>query len=574
MPIVTVGSNLNTFGNNGQFETDPSGWGFVGSRTNEQAYSGLYALKYTAEDFLGVLQASLKIAMGSYTGVDGKTYLARARVRVNSANPVGHDDLEFFIFNFHSGITTNVKRTVTEAEDTWVEIESRWTHATLMFGDSSAVWVGITGDYTSGENTLLGGVCYVDKFEIYEYIVTEDPEEPDPDPEEPDETDNTYLSKNPIPLAITAPEDWDDETNYRAYVDVRVEDIADSGVYNSKLKMELPPATNGTVIFYLNEAFRDVFSFNAPSVGEDAIVRLTDRIKRFKCATGELTETATTPSSLEEGDPNLVLYGGINKLRWPSLSYLSTYLPTNKKFLTWAPTFKYVDRLQEDYLNFWIYDEEIVQIKLRIKAYFDDNTNETDVVMTKAVSFKYLYQIPAGPVNSGAAAINAEKNLVRYELTLLDQSDVVISETRTYEIAPYHPLSRHLMFLNSLGAFEVIRMTGQLENTTEFTREVVQRFLPHDYSPSDGEFASSNVTLQPNWNYSSGFIKGKFAKEWHEYMQDFLKSHRIFDVTGGTRTPINIMEGSWSRVDQNYQRFIRFDAKPAYEDQSFTPSSI
>ena len=557
---------------NGQFETDPSGWGFAGARTNEQAFSGLYSLKYTAEDFLGVLQASLKVAMGSYAGVDGKTYVARARVRVNGANPVGHDDLEFFIFNLHSGITTNIRKTVTQAEDTWVEVESRWTHATLMFGDSSSLWVGITGDYTSGDNMLLGGVCYVDKFEVYEYIETEDPEEPDP--EEPDETDEAYLSKNPIVLPKTAPEDWEGSTNFRLYCEVLVEDVADSATYNSKLKMELVPASDGTAIFYLNEAFRDAFKFIAPSVGEDEIIRLTDRIKRFKCATGTLIEVATSPSELEEEDPSLVLYGGISKLKWPSLDYLAAYLPNYKKFLTWAPKQKYVDRLQEDYLNFWNYDEDIVQIKLRIKAYYDDNTDETLVTLTKAVSFKYLYQIPAGPRNSGAAAVNSLKNMTRYELTLLDQGDVVISETRTYIIAAYHPLSRHLMFLNSLGSYETIRITGQIENTTEFERDVVQRFLPHDYASEDGEFASSEIIMKPKYNYSSGFIKGKLAREWHEYLQDLLKSPKIFDVTDGRRIPINITEGSWSYADQQYQRFIRFDAKPAYDDQSFTPGSI
>jgi len=572
--IVLVGSNLNTFGNNGQFETDPSTWGYSGIttvRSSEQAYSGLYSLKYTIFDYLGFFTSSFKIAIGNYAGVAGKTYLAKARVRVNSAFPFGHDNLKFFIYTLNTPVTMVSQRTAEDSADTWLEIESRWTHGS----GGNEVWVGLTGEYTIGENVEIGGVCYVDKFEVFEYIETDDEDpDPDPDPEEPDETDGTYLSKNPITLSKTAPEDWDANTNFRIYCDVKVEDVADSGEYNSKLKVALAPAPSGIAIFYLNEAFRDAFKFTPPNIGEENIVRLTDRIKRFKCATGTMIEIATVPDSLEESDPSLVIYGGIAKLRWPTLEYLQTYLPANKKFLTWAPVQKYVDRMQEDYLNFWIYDESIVILGLHVKCFYDDSTTLSEVTSTLPVAYKSLYQIPAGPVNSGAAAMVPEKTISYYELCLVDQDNNIVSEVRTYYITPFHPLSRHLMFLNSLGSYEVIRMTGQIEKTTEYARDVVQRFLPHNYNPSDGEFASASATLQPTLNYSSGFITGRLARDWHEYMQDFLNSSKIFDVTGGARSPINIVAGNWMYADQQYQRYIRFDVKPAYDDQSFTPSGI
>lgn len=387
--------------------------------------------------------------------------------------------------------------------------------------------------------------------------------------------EKVWHSRNPVILEKVAAAGWESLANYRLYADVRVEDTAGSGTFNSKLKVDLHPAADGKVVFYLAEAFRDVFAFTPPDVNESELVKLIDRIKRFKNFTGSLQDQEVTPGSLTESLPNLVLWGGLSKEKFPVIDYFTTYLSTHKKFLTWAPVQKYVDRTQEDYLNFFVYGF-FSSLKLRIKAYFDDATDQTSTVATVTAVKRYeVYQIPAGPTNSGATNVNPAKNLVKYELSLLDQTDVVISEVRTYHVVRYkNPLTRHFMFLNSLGAFEVLRFTGQAVEGTTFQREMLQKFLPHNYDPLDGEFAINEVISQKRNSYSSGFIKGQMATQWHEYMEDFLLSPRIYLVTNGQRLPVVITGGDLTREDQNHERFFRFEAKPAYDNVSFTPSDI
>ncbi|HMG90756.1 MAG TPA: hypothetical protein VK589_11875 [Chryseolinea sp.] len=576
MPKTIVSGNLNQFGNAGQFETDRSTWGFADGaytvvRSSAQQTAGLYAAFVTKSATGDTLLLPCR-----WFSELGKKYLLKAKVRVPTATPPATDGINITLLSDLNNLTLaqteieRVDKTVLEAKDAWVDIEISFEHTNALFPTLNEVChIHVDG------SPILNGQIYVDEFEVYEYVGTSDPE-PEPEPEPPDETDVASLSKNPITLGKAAAVDWESATNYRLYNDVRVEDVADSGTYNSKLKLELPPDADGNVVFYLNEAFKDALTTVPPTLNQNTIVRLTDRIKRFKCFTGELINDEVTPGDLDESTANLVLFGGIAKFSWPTLDYLNTYLPTNKKFLTWAPIQKYVDRLQEDYLNFWNYSEDITELKLQIKAYFDDNTDETAVTTNLSpVTYRSLYQIPAGPVNSGATLVNPAKNLTRYELSLLDQDDNVISEVRSYFITIVrHPLTRFFMFLNSLGSFEVLRFTGQADKQTDFSRELVQKFLPHNYAAVDGEFELNNNIIQPKHNYSSGFIKGTMAKAWHEYMQDFLNTSRLYDVTDGRRIPLNIIGGNWSEADQNYDRFIRFDVKPAYEDQSFTPSSI
>lgn len=386
--------------------------------------------------------------------------------------------------------------------------------------------------------------------------------------------EKTWHSKNPIYLQREAAAGWELLTNFRLFNEVRVEDIAESGVYNSKMKVELTPDADGSAIFYLQEAFSDCFSLVPPVQNASTIERLTDRIKRFKNFYGSMEEQEVEPASLTEGLPNLVVWGGISKEKFPGLNYFTTFLSAQKKFLTWAPIEKYVDSLQEDYLTFFVYGS-YTSLKLQVKAYYDDSTNETSVTKTKTDTTRFqLYRIPAGPANCGVSGINPAKNLIRYELTLLDQADAVISETRIYHIAIAHPNTKYFLFVNSLGGDEVLRFTGQASIKHNFNRGILQRFLPYNYEAIEGEFTTHAVSSTRQTNFSSGYISNKLAKQWHEYLHDFLLSPSVYNVTDGTRIPVVVTAQEFEIMDQNYDRFIRFDARDAFDNESFTPSDI
>ena len=737
MAEVIVSGNLNTYGNNGQFETDRSTWGFGDgtdfelTRTTEQVAAGIYSAKVKAKTTAGLptTYGLSCIPGGVFSSIFGKRYLIKAKVFVSNVSEIADDTV---IITFKPILTLNtvtyLNKTVAEAKGSWVDVEARVENTSF---DQSETWLLGLMASSGGQFLIQNGVMYVDRFEIYEYIITEDPPatcdvvintgstvvtnetsngagdgsinvsatgtgtleySKDGSTWQPaalftglttgiyvmrvrkqaditcvkeypfalnhaavthDFTtsvvnesisglhdgsitvttsgtggpfqfskdggvtwqagntftglapgnyyvavknaagnsvvkvvtvaagtiviDKVYHSKNPITFSKGAVANWESLTNYRLYNDVRVEDVADSGNFVSKLKVELPPDADDVAIFYLPEAFRGVFTFVPPTLNNNTIIRLTDRIKRFKNYSGELENDEVTPpeGELVISPSNLVLWGGVSKFHFPGLNYFTSYLTTNKKFLTWAPLEKYVDKQQEDYLNFWVYGN-FSTLKLQIKAYFDDATNQTAVTTTlTGTEYARLYQVPAGPANCGVLAINASKNVTHYELKLLDQADNVISELRTYYIEQVrHPLTRFFMFLNSLGAFEVLRFTGQANEKTTFSRTLTQRFLPHNYAALDGQFLSNDVALIQQRDISSGFIKNRMAKEWHEYMKDFMSSRVVYDVTDGSRYPVVITGGDHVSEDQNYEFFIRVTAREAYDNDSFTPANV
>jgi hypothetical protein len=588
MPITLIGSNLNTYGGAGQFEADPSTWGFSAgashtlSRSATEQTAGLYSAKLAFTlDFAPWPNNYFLVCPARFYAEVGKTYIARVKVFTPAANKIGNSDLVIVLAAL-TGLTTIFAATETDPD----EIEDNWMQLTYHFSVASTGFktlnINLSAGGLGGPGVVnIGGVLHVDEFEVFEYIET-DEEDPDPDPDpvgNPYGVEKVFHSRNHIVIEKTAAGAWELLSNFRLYCDIRVEENPYDDVYTSVMKVELPPDSDSKVYFYLREAFRGFLTFTPPEFNADDFLRLTDRLKRFKCFFGQLVDDETEPDEedLTEGDTNLVVFGGISKVKYPGFDFFETYLPTNKKFMTWAPVVKEVDRIQEDYLTFFIYNDLINVLQLQAKIYYSDGTDTTTVLKTyTGTYYTELFQLPAGPQNTGVLLVDPEKVVTKYELSLLDQDDELISEVRTYHIAQVrHPLTRFFMFLNSLGAFEVVKFTGTSISKTAFNREVVQKVLPHDYAALDGEFDVNNATMETNTSYSSGYFKSPYSpREWHAYMKDFLLSPRIYNTTTGDRIPVIILSSEHNEEDQNYERYIRFEAKPAYNDESFTPDDV
>ncbi len=397
--------------------------------------------------------------------------------------------------------------------------------------------------------------------------------------------DKIFWSKNPITFTKSAASDWAERTNYRLYADVRVEDEWGSGVYNSKLKIALPPDADGNVVFQVRQAFRGLFELTPPSLGVlgGFSTTITDNMKRFRIYTGEIEDTEIETDDLEASLTCLAIYGGLGKYAWPLFDFFGMqypvgerYLATRKMFLTWAPVEKIVENDQEDWLTFFVYTTGVYSVKPKFTAYFDDATN-TSVFIGSILAGSDMYgsmvQIASGPYNSGARNINPAKNLLYYTVQLFDQDDVAISELRTFILKPVSaPGKKYFMYVNAVGCWETLCFTGITEYESAISKTQTLKFLPHDYNALDGEKELNNATLQRSSNVSSGFLTGKYAADWMKYLDDFLMSPTVFDVTDRNARPVQVLGGSFGKgSENNYERFVRATVVDSYEDENYTP---
>jgi len=388
----------------------------------------------------------------------------------------------------------------------------------------------------------------------------------------------TWWSRNHIIHQASAASGWQSLTNVRMYNDVQLFNPDDNSWSSIGMKVDLPVDANGNVVFYNRRAFDKILVANPPDKLAQNVIKLTDRIRFFRNNVGQLQDTDVTPASTVASVAELVMLGGLSKYQWAKLGYPGVF---EQKFLTWAPKVKPVDKNQEDYLTYFSNrGTPIVTLKRKLMLYYDDGTTDTktDVLVNGSAVSGDLYEFRSGPVGSGAIgyAAAAGKTLLKYDFSLLDQSDIVISDVRTYVLdAVSHPRKRLIMFLNSLGGYEVLRFTGAIEKNVVVSKNEVVKFLPYNYSATDGQFEMNDAVIRESDNLSSGYFTDQYGKDWLDYMKDLLLSKRVFDVTNGDRLPLKIQPATYPMgADQNYEYFVRFVAGDAYEDENYTPRVI
>jgi hypothetical protein len=385
--------------------------------------------------------------------------------------------------------------------------------------------------------------------------------------------EKAYFSRDPIPFVVPSGANAA-EDNYALYCDVRVEDVAGSGLFTSKLKTKLEPESNGLATFNLRQAFTDVFAPQPPARNTSVVQRITDRLKFYKNYKGELYDALTVPGTLTASNLFLVLHGGTDKKFFPTLNFFTDYLPTSKKFLSWNPSEKMVTVVQEEYLSFFVYQPGISVIKVRVTCTYTDGTTSAYTPFTQSgVVHGHLYQIPVGATHAGIVAHQPAKTLSRYTVTLLNQADASISETKTYVVAPVtHPRSRYFLYLNSVAGWDTLHTTGQASIEAVVEKTIVQKHLPMDYNALDGELEVNNSTYQRSGSYSSGYLKGVYGKEYQQALLDFMNSRRVYDITSGTRVPVIVEKASLRLAqDDSEEYFIRFSTQEAYVNHSYTP---
>jgi hypothetical protein len=102
-------------------------------------------------------------------------------------------------------------------------------------------------------------------------------------------------------------------------------------------------------------------------------------------------------------------------------------------------------------------------------------------------------------------------------------------------------------------------------------KRVIEKFLPHNYEASAGQFKMRDVLRRNMWEFSTGFLKGEDGEAWFDYMQDFLQSSEVFLLQGSTKVPVIIEPGDFDlKEDYNYEYYVRFTALSAYEEDVFT----
>lgn len=201
--------------------------------------------------------------------------------------------------------------------------------------------------------------------------------------------------------------------------------------------------------------------------------------------------------------------------------YLDNY-STTIKFLTWQKRTKYVTTDQPEWLYWFIPNSDSLYGNLELKIYYTDASNDTinypwDIssedglrAMYKAVGY---FQIVAPNADEG-------KTVDHWTITIKPTDEV--EPFTSGEVFTYYPVTdgtpwyKHIVFRNSFGAYDTLRLNGVVSTGIDITGEIFNKWLDDDYNPSDGMYTNSEFQNQLMHTAVIGF-------EVEEQLIDYLR---------------------------------------------------
>jgi hypothetical protein len=268
--------------------------------------------------------------------------------------------------------------------------------------------------------------------------------------------------------------------------------------------------------------------------------------------TGSVVVTQTMPFRLRElvqGGTPPVNTDLTNPMQWVVKAGLSNedfvafgetfwhqHQAERRRFLTWQPDGKTVGWQQEEYLHFLVnFTPSPQQVLLRVVFYHRDGsvTPAQTKATLNAVGLNQVVCFPVGP-----AVLGAPDTALRYEVWLSNEQNRRFTETRTYWLdQAYQQQERAILFVNSLGGWDTLRLVGRATETLKVTQTVAERDRPAD-APLDWP---STLVVSTEGEREIQVATGYFrrdAKEWRRYLDELLLSEQMYLVTDKGHVPL------------------------------------
>jgi len=217
-----------------------------------------------------------------------------------------------------------------------------------------------------------------------------------------------------------------------------------------------------------------------------------------------------------------------------------------KQFLTWQPNYKRIDVDQEEYLYFLLnFTPKPTELRLKVQYYLADGTS-SEAIVKMSLSNPILYSVICCPV--GAAALAIPAGATRYDVWLSNEQDKRISEVRSFILDQLGEVyDRSILFVNSLGGWDTLRLTGQAQRVLKVAQSVAEIERPADAAIDFSELKIISIEGEYEFQISTGFFK-RDAVNYLRYLDELLLSEEMYLITDKGHRPLQLLTSNL--VDQ------------------------
>lgn len=354
--------------------------------------------------------------------------------------------------------------------------------------------------------------------------------------------------------------------------------INDDGTWINAGEDLLPVDDDGYATFDVHRLFADrVFSeFQWPESSVDLLVERANQCMEYRIRYFEQYGETIVPGMLTESASYYILAAGISHLQEAIYNRMSqtvatsfwTKLDYNQYFLTWQPKDKLIDRYQTEKLYYLVRDSES-SINLKIEINYNDETAKSTITKKTVATptLKGVYEIIC-TLNRLELTGYDQDNIDYYRVWIEDGSANRISEIRTFRMDyAHHEEVRQFLFLNSLGGYDTLRITGDVEDSIELERSTISKVLGADFTEKDHQVAQGSVSEVKTYKANTGWI----TREQVAWIRDFFLSKQVFQIVVGKLVPVVVnTTQATQRRDREDLFAIDFEYRRAFSSEFYS----
>jgi hypothetical protein len=338
--------------------------------------------------------------------------------------------------------------------------------------------------------------------------------------------------------------------NYSLWLELFVEEIYKSQKYTSLPPIQGQPDEEGNVIFNVGPRLE---CFLQPGMPQPTTQKRLENQnnKRYFYKITESFGDSPIPQKFAQSTVRRVLRGGLDDHSHKLFNFKnSKSFITNKRWLSHWPTTREVTEEQPQYLSMLCQHLTNNTLKVYCKVNYADGSTSNEFILhtlQEALNDE-IFTLAVGIQNTHALkSMNAANPIKSYTIEARTNT-MVIAPKITFKVVQAHFQDMFLLYENSLGAWETLRVNGARKSKTEVSKE--EYFKVQDIIATDKKAIFHQMQ---SYHKKIAVTTGPIDTTIHDLCLEIFISEDIAIVTPMGNLPIEIAADKydWEDTSQN-----------------------
>lgn len=302
--------------------------------------------------------------------------------------------------------------------------------------------------------------------------------------------------------------------------------------YQGTAKVDIAELLNCQLEYYVPDVYANTAQHSGLQTGSFYI--------HYRSVTIDATNPAWVTS--EENSPLNVVKGGISTYAWRNNNFFTTYYPTAKPFLTWQQRGRQAGLNEPLYLA-WLntqYDGSATLLLVNLTVTFTDNTIATRKYDIAELKQWHIYYLLAGAFQMQLQVLGVDKTIWYWDVYITDNDGTVITEKYRYQLDGRNDYNdKCLLYRNSLGGLDTLRMRGVIETTINLDGSDIEQAAAADWAFTGtlpAFDASAPYREMPAFKGDAGYL----SKDEQERLRDAFLRREVYMYQAGRLLPAKL----------------------------------